>query len=519
MPSWFNDKSFATLTPKVRAWVNRYVPQVQKSLFGRMWDAPWSNWGPHYARQYARLKIGNLFWPTGASRFGVYHGVIDNDTVDAWRADCLDQVDGFVSRTPGLFQMNDKVHSPILATMYMMPPVPLSFYSPPDIDDVPLYLVTLVDERFFWWYHSSSNLIDTPKDDWDALFEYFRTTLGISSARWSFMGASKDYFFPGDFLAQAAHIPLPILMDAAAYSIGQRFTLDFNPPIGSGKIQILRFKDSKANRDDETNGLANKNAISGGKISMSADPASEGEDAGLLLPDRIKVSFPLFDPDDLSVDRGRKAFTRNTFEVSADFNTYLLDGEITFWDTARAFSDGSSDVHLQKITNQIAYDYLYHESEANVDLTLAGIVYLLPCGLYDSVEYMEYIDDDSQITPAETSEEGYLVKEDKEIRIGYTRITRWEIGQRPFLLHHSIDEYGLLGSGSGPFDVGSQPPAQHCQTYTIICQDGSTQTVIICQGDVTSSSHPASGGDNNGLIIDPPELIGTGGSGGTMGSS
>jgi hypothetical protein len=493
VPAFFDNKSFATLTPKIREWVNRYIPQVQESQFGGLWEGPWSNWGPNYARQYAKLKIGNLFWPTGASRFGVYYGCADAQTVDQWSFDLLDQEYGMISRQPATFVITDRTHgvpgfAGLGGPMYMLPPVPLSFYNPPDPAANPLYLVTLVDERFFWWYHSSDNLSDNSRDDWEVLFEYFRTKLGISSGRWQYNGHDHDYFFPGPLIASANHIPLPILMDAAAHSIGQRFTLDFGL---NGKIWILKWSDSKTNRDDT---LAGKQALSGGKYAMKAPPDSNNEEAGLVLPATIKVSFPLKDPTDLNVTMARTAVVINTTDIKPDFVKYDLSGEITFWDTARAFSDGHSGGVLQALAKQIAKDYLYYESESNIDLTLAGLQYIEPCGLFDSVEYCEYIEDDMQLVPDQESEAGYLVREEKDLRMAYTRITRSEWGQRAFVLHHSIDEY-FIGSGSG----GSQP--SQCQKYTIICQDGTKTTVTVCPGDTTIG-----GGSGQMVILDPPTV-------------
>jgi hypothetical protein len=146
---------------------------------------------------------------------------------------------------------------------------------------------------------------------------------------------------------------------------------------------------------------------------------------------------------------------------------------------------------------------LYYESESNIDLTLAGFQYLEPCGLFDSVEYCEYVEDDMQLAPDPETEAGYLIREEKDSRLAYTRITRQEWGQRPFVLHHSVDEYFIGSGGSGGSQgsggSGGPSPPPGCQTYTIICQDGSRQTVQICPGNV-------SGGSGNIVILDPPTV-------------
>lgn len=456
MPAWLNEIPFSTVTPEFRAWWKTYSPEPMPGQFGSLQGVPWNNWGITYPAQFGKMEPGKLWWPTGASRFGVYTGIADQDAVDQWRVSILGESETEVSRSGAQFNMTDRANEMLERTMYMLPPRPLPFY----LTAHPVYLVTLVDVRYWWWYYNTSDLAADPIGSWDDLFDLFRDTLEIDPGDWSYTTPDEPYVLPGDLLAKASHIPLPILMDAAAWSIGCRIVVDFDLPELTGKVSVMPLAESRVNRE---NGLKLKQVLSGGKYDMrSTFGADEGRDAGLILPAWIRVSYPRV--NDLGEVIGRTAYDVDV-STTDGFEGYELFGETVIYDTAETTSDEPDDSDLIFLAGQLAKDYLGYEAEGNINVTLAGIRYLDPCGLYDVVEYAEYIADDTEIMTDETDENGHTIKVERDRLMSYTKVTRQPFLWRAFTLHHTT-ESGGSGSGS----TGSN---------MIYCADGSSLSFTI----------------------------------------
>ncbi len=457
MPAWLEELPFATVTPELRDWWKANSPEPLPGQFGSLHGVPWNNWGITYPAQFGMMHPGKLWWPTGASRFGVYTGIADQDTVDQWRVILMGDDEGEVSRQAGRFNMYDGQNTMLERSMYMLPPRPLAFY----LTEKPSWIVTLVDVRYWWWFYNTEDLMAEPVGTWDELFELFRSTLEIDPADWSYATPDEAYVLPGDYLAEASHIPLPILMDAAAWSIGCRVVVDFDTPDLTGKVSIMPLAESRLNRE---NGLKLKQVLSGGRYDMrSMFGATEGRDAGLILPASVRVSYPRVDPDTGDVT-GRTAYDVDVATLDG-FEGYNLFGQAVIYDTAETTSDEPDDSDLIFLADQLAKDYLGYEAEGNINVTLAGIRYLDPCGLYDAVEFCDYIEADDEIIEDETDDAGHLIKIEKERLWSYTKVTRTPFLWRSFTLHHQT-EGGGGGSGSGGSGSGSSPG------NTFDCGDG-----------------------------------------------
>lgn len=449
MPAWYNELPFTVVTPEFRKWWKRYSPEPSDHQFSSLAGVPWNNWGIKYDQQFAKMEPGKLWWPTGASRFGVYTGIADKDTVDAWRVATEGEDDESVTRNGLQFNMTDRTNEMIQKTMYMLPPRPLAFYQ----TRKPSYLVTLVDERYWWWFRNTEDLADDPAADWHDLFEIFRTTLGYDADEWSFTAPDAKYQLPGDLLAMASHMPIAILMDAAAWSIGCRVVVDFDDPDGAfiGKVYIMPLADSITNRNAAFPG---KQVLSGGYFDMRS-ASSPLKDASCILPKMVSVSYERIDEGTGEVV-GRTAYTVNTVDVSG-FEGYDVFGETVIYDTAQTTSSDADDSKLTDLTNLIVADYLGHEAEANINVTLAGIRYLDPCGLFDVVEFCDYIDEHTEYEPLPEGD-GEELRIERERLMSYTKVTRHPYLWRTFTLHHFVSG-SAYGSGSSPADE-------------IVCQDG-----------------------------------------------
>jgi hypothetical protein len=79
-------------------------------------------------------------------------------------------------------------------------------------------LLTLVDERFYWWFKSAEIEVTGGTTTWAELYAAIGTALGITITADEVPAA---YLKPPTALT-SRHDALPVLLDAVASSVGQR---------------------------------------------------------------------------------------------------------------------------------------------------------------------------------------------------------------------------------------------------------------------------------------------------------
>lgn len=450
MGAWFNSRPFAYVTPEFRKWWKEYAPEVQQKLFAKPVGVPWTHWEVQYPEQYPTMQPGKLWWPTGAGRFGVYFGVADHATVEAWRDDTLGGDANQLQNMGGEFLLSDQLESTdyIAKTMYMLPPRPITF----SYGDAPTYLVTLVDQRYFWWQKDSGDLAKEPITSWSSLFEFFRDKLAIPQEQWEFTKPDDKYGAPGEYLATASHVPLSVMMDAAAWSIGCRVVVDFDYEGTAGTVAIQPFDKALAN---VAASLQLQRLLAGGQFKMRGRFGVDARDSGYVIPEKVIVSFPRFKYDEITQE-GRTSIEIETKDITG-YDGYKTGGKAVIHDTSKAYPGGDTDSKLKELAKLVVRDYLDFEANSNVEATLYGLRYVYPCGLWDVVEYNEYIADDTEITDDE--ETGFMMRFAKEKTIATTRISKPPFSWRAFTLHHNVG-----GSSS------SNPPRSY--SWVVDCAAG-----------------------------------------------
>lgn len=156
-------------------------------------------------------RIGVLNWPAGASRFAYGHFLAHHDMVNAIRAEISSDYSGYAAN----FVMSDGVRS-MTTPLYCLPPRPLNRVSRANTSA--LYLLTLVDDRYRWWYAPGNITVTAGTTTWEELFAAISTALGVSITVGSIL---SDYLYPDELLT-SRYRALPILLDAVAFSVGQR---------------------------------------------------------------------------------------------------------------------------------------------------------------------------------------------------------------------------------------------------------------------------------------------------------
>jgi hypothetical protein len=200
-------------TPDLCAWVRDNIDPTDLWLWSartfpgsRLTNIPFRQ--PHVPR---KVEIGNLFWPTTASQFAHAHYVVDQSQLDAIRL-AVYGASGTEYNVETLV-LDDGVNA-VDTDLWLLPARPLQ-----GLTDQPLYLITLVDERFFWWFRASALSVTGGTTTWTSLFSQLATALGITLTVDTIPAA---YLMP-DPAFTATDEPLPLLLDAACYCVGQRF--------------------------------------------------------------------------------------------------------------------------------------------------------------------------------------------------------------------------------------------------------------------------------------------------------
>jgi hypothetical protein len=130
--------SIPITTPQVEQWFEQYLP------ISGIVESGSSDWVGRDAAAlptagepfFDPIRLGVLYWPTGATRYAYFHTVINSSKLDEIRATF-----GSSSVTKTL-QLGDDVSVP----MYMLPARRLAHVESKEEDH--LYLLTLVDKRF-----------------------------------------------------------------------------------------------------------------------------------------------------------------------------------------------------------------------------------------------------------------------------------------------------------------------------------------------------------------------------------
>jgi hypothetical protein len=206
------------------AGVNLIAPSAELLAWGKAnldwaWLAPWVDrvwpgksltrlgFGLHWPR--GPTVLGRLVWPTGAQRWSYFHGVVDSASLDQIRAQVY-QGGGYQAQP---LTVSDGVTS-ISPSLWMLPPRPLSQVG----GAVGRWLVTLVCGRFGWWFKAAAITVTGGTTTWQDLYAALGSALGISLTVDPIPAA---YLKPAADLA-TQYEALPPLLDAAAYSVGQR---------------------------------------------------------------------------------------------------------------------------------------------------------------------------------------------------------------------------------------------------------------------------------------------------------
>lgn len=320
--------------------------------------------GPRRPWYTGPLEINVLRMPWSATRFGVGHFLASDAQLNSIRS-VVNTPAGGVRSAP--LVLTDGANT-VTTSLYMLPARPLTGIP----GEGRLWLITLVDSRWYWPYTASTISITPGTTTWLQLFNALASALDETFVVDSI---PSDYLKPPGDLA-SNYDSLPQILDAAASSVGMRVVRHLN---GTYEIQSTIQAKTIVTRNQQNNWLIR----SGGKLSLTATTPS---DLSLAVPASITVALP-------KVADGIPS-TSPTAITNTLANLTLLDfgqqigfarGDLVLYSTEVAsFTSGSPNnaAETSALAEQIAADW-YEWWPGTLDVTYNGLMPWNPEGQHD----------------------------------------------------------------------------------------------------------------------------------------
>lgn len=379
--------------------IDQLITEVERSLHqtsSRTGDRDDSYVGipvPNYPDE-PKLRINQLYWPTGAGRWSKGYFLCEQAIKDKLVA----------SSDFPVFELKASTGvSTLTADMYLLPPRQLSNVEGKTNN---LWLLPLVDERYYWQFRHFGT---TSISSWSSLFTSLGTQLGVTITADTI---NNDYLEPDHIVLNRKYDNAAVILDAVAHSLNQRIVRQLDGTISSvGPSGSVTTNDSNHAPTDEDWVL-----ISGGQY--YPDP----------VPDSLDVLFP---KASCAVPRCDKDYYQTTHSAS----TYISDDRSSLTGTTKtvhsalwanynnAQSTFKNESDCDNLGSRYATDYYAWQTAKHHDVTYAGIKSWTLSGIDDHVLYTFGCESDRGKLSALTNKDGSVeIKEGPYPRRYLTRI-------------------------------------------------------------------------------------------------
>ena len=320
------------------------------------------------------IKLGSLNWPTSASQWASGHFLVYETEAEAIKSACWPSSSTYQPAdlvmsweedeyTDGQVTGTTTVDS-ITASMYPLPLRPIT-----GVGEQVLYLLTLVDKRYFWWSKNTGayQAVDGTTT-WESVYSDWSTLLGVTVTPDTIPAAYLD---PTSILA-LQYAPLPPWLDTLAYQVGQRIVVQLDGTVAA--------KNASSTAPSSANGtMAGGEYL--GTIASSHSPLT----SRVLFP-KYAAGSPL-----------------GGFLAKSQSGAGAI-GEAVLFSAIKALYSGATatnDTDLQTYATQWASDFDAWQLGKN-DIRFAGIVNLTLTGSYGQVTWTYRRNDlSTRVQPAE----------------------------------------------------------------------------------------------------------------------
>jgi len=232
---------------------------------------------PEYSR-YSELELGQLYWPVGARRYAAGFFLVTSENLEkmpkfdvSGNPDNADEFGGIRAsvnhprngyRSKSLYIRTNANEATF--DMWMLPPRPL-FNS---YKKKGLWVLPLVDDRYWWWYHTAGTFSFKSCTTWEDLYKNILGGLGYATQSITVDTIDRKYLFPNKaFLSSSQETRLPILLDAIGRSTNTKLILKHD-----SSIHVMNASNSLAKMTTRTTLKSTK--ASGGFGSLASFPKS-----------------------------------------------------------------------------------------------------------------------------------------------------------------------------------------------------------------------------------------------------
>ena len=290
-------------------------------------------------------RLNQLYWPTGATRWGRFYGLADSS---AKYQIVSDEQYLRAATTPrnlvlqAKHEYDSETDVTLTIPMSLLPPRPLSamLYGKTEAE---LWLIPLVDQRYWWQFEGSAELSVTASTTWANLFDTLDDNLGVTIETET---VDTDYQEPDPASFTREHYPVPILLDMAAHSVGQRIVVELD---GDVKTQSWG-----AARDQFATNQARLTSWAAGGEFLDK----------LHAPEQVIVSFPKIRHHVPRIDGDRYDYTKTPAANDFDSNqnevapgTEKLIRSTAYADFTGGGGTPDNNTNLDAMAGQIATDY------------------------------------------------------------------------------------------------------------------------------------------------------------------
>ncbi len=293
-------------------------------------------------------RIGVLSWPTDADKFSTCWLIASFSQLAEVRS-------SLGSNSSGTLLITDGIGGQVQAEMHLLPPRPISQGKTSGEE---LYLLTLVDDRFYWYQAGS---IGTPEtNSWDDLFQFLFEAIGVAA---SIDTVPAAYLEPNPKRWEVDNPSVPIMLQAACVQCGLRLVRDTD-----GTVSLQNYT-TASGTDTGRWGVIQELVYNGGRILNT--------DIGRCTPESVDVQF--FDGN----------ITNKTLTTLALPDYGGASGVTTRKAQIVADPDELESAQREDYATQAATDY-YNWFLALTDCTLRGIVSVPISGLDERVEWVHH---------------------------------------------------------------------------------------------------------------------------------
>lgn len=181
--------------------------------------------------------LNRMYWPCtwAAQRWAYMHVLASSDMVGQLNVSACDGGDYFAL---SLQMGNPETGGDLIEfIVYMLPPTPLSGIRGLTGAVQSLYLLTLVDVRYFLNFENTGDITSalfssSSASTWNELFTYLvNQSPLLAGMTWDTI--SPQYLYPSKQMFNLPYEPLPQVLDAVAYNVGQKIMVSYNGTFSS----------------------------------------------------------------------------------------------------------------------------------------------------------------------------------------------------------------------------------------------------------------------------------------------